>query len=115
MCLGIFGTTAKAQRVVPNKLYQGAAAGCALVTSATAPQMRAFGAAALYVPAGDPSAIADALRDLAADPARVERLREAAARVAAERYTPEAVVAPLRRRLRAGQEPAAVPTAPPVV
>src|ERR1700722_7153079 len=37
VCLGIFGTGDKALRVVPNKVYQGAAAGCAVITSDTAP------------------------------------------------------------------------------
>ncbi len=36
----IFGDTEKALTVVPTKIYQGAAAGCALVTSDTAPQRR---------------------------------------------------------------------------
>ena len=35
VCLGIFGTTDKAPRVVPNKVYQGVASGCAVVTSDT--------------------------------------------------------------------------------
>ena len=42
VCLGIFGTGEKALRVVPNKVFQGAAAGCAIVTSDTAPQRRAL-------------------------------------------------------------------------
>ena len=37
VCLGIFGDTDKALSVVPTKVYQGAAAGCAVVTSDTAP------------------------------------------------------------------------------
>lgn len=65
--LGIFGTTAKARAVVPTKVYQGAAAGCAIVTSDTAPQRAALGDAAVYVPPGDPGALAAALRVLAAD------------------------------------------------
>ena len=54
VCLGIFGTGDKALRVVPNKVFQGAAAGCAIVTSDTAPQRRALGDAAVLVPPGDP-------------------------------------------------------------
>lgn len=99
VCLGIFGTTPKAGRVVPNKVFQGAAAGCAVLTSGTGPQRRALGPAALYVPAGDPEAIAAALTSLAADRDQLERAREAAGRLAAERFTPRAVVEPLRRRL----------------
>ncbi|MEI8239887.1 MAG: glycosyltransferase, partial [Actinomycetota bacterium] len=50
VCLGIFGTTPKALKVVPNKVYQGAAAGCAVVTSDTDPQRRVLGDAAMLVP-----------------------------------------------------------------
>src|ERR1700753_556024 len=67
VCLGIFGTGEKALRVVPHQVFQGAAAGCAIVTSDTAPQRRTLGDAARLVPPGDPAALADALRELAAD------------------------------------------------
>ena len=43
VCLGIFGDTDKALSVVPTKVYQGAAAGCASITSDTAPQRRGVG------------------------------------------------------------------------
>jgi glycosyltransferase involved in cell wall biosynthesis len=99
VCLGIFGTTPKALRVVPNKVYQGAAAGCVLVTSDTAPQRRMLGAAGLFVPPGDPKALADALLALAADRSRVEALQAAAREAAERRFTPSAVVEPLRERL----------------
>jgi len=68
VCLGIFGPTAKAQRVVPNKVLQGAAAGCAIITSDTPVQRRALGDAALYVPVGSAAPLAEALRHLAAHP-----------------------------------------------
>jgi glycosyltransferase involved in cell wall biosynthesis len=99
VCLGIVGTGPKALRVVPNKVYQGAAAGCVVVTSDTPPQRAALGDAACYVPAGDEEALAAALRSLAADPARVAALRQAAYD-AAQRYLPEHVVTPLREHLR---------------
>ncbi|MCU1656878.1 MAG: glycosyltransferase family 4 protein [Pseudonocardiales bacterium] len=99
VCLGIFGTSAKAQRVVPNKVYQGAAAGCAIITSDTRPQRRVLGDAALYVAPGDPAALADALRSLAADPPRTKELRAAARTTAAERFTASAIVEPLREHL----------------
>ncbi|MFI6983976.1 glycosyltransferase [Embleya sp. NPDC050154] len=100
VCLGVFGTGAKALRLVPNKVFQGAAAGCAVLTSDTAPQRRLFGPAGLFVPAGDSDALADALRRLAQHPAEVARLRAAAAALARERFVPEAVVEPLVERLR---------------
>ena len=36
ICLGIFSPGAKGMRVIPNKVFQGAAAGCAIVTSDSA-------------------------------------------------------------------------------
>ena len=95
VCLGIFGTSGKAGRVVPNKVFQGAAAGCAVVTSDTPPQRRALENAATFVPAGDAAALASALTDLAADRGRVTSARAAAAARADEAFTPAAVVAPL--------------------
>jgi glycosyltransferase involved in cell wall biosynthesis len=100
VCLGIFGNAPKATRVVPNKVFQGAAAGCALVTSDTAPQRRVLDGAAVLVPPGDPHALAAALRDLAGDRDRLAAARTAARDLAAERFTPDAVVRPLETRLR---------------
>jgi glycosyltransferase involved in cell wall biosynthesis len=96
VCLGIFGTGPKALRVVPNKVYQGAAAGCAVITSDTRPQRATFGEAAMYVPPGDSDALAAALRMLADDPAEVAALRKHATQRAAAEFTPEIVVRPLR-------------------
>jgi glycosyltransferase involved in cell wall biosynthesis len=99
VCLGIFGTGEKALRVVPNKVYQGAAAGCAVVTSDTAPQRRVLGEAAVLVPPGDGGALADALVQLATDRAELARLRAAARALARERFTAERIVEPLLARL----------------
>ncbi|HZC27705.1 MAG TPA: glycosyltransferase [Actinopolymorphaceae bacterium] len=99
VCLGVFGTTTKALNVVPNKVFQGAAAGCALVTSDSAPQRRLLDAAAVFVPPGDPAALAAALRRLAADAGELARMREAARRRARERFTPDQIVTPLADRL----------------
>jgi hypothetical protein len=63
--LGIFGTSPKAARVVPNKVYQSIAAGNVVVTSDTAAQRRVLGELAQYVPAGDPAALAELLGALA--------------------------------------------------
>ena len=99
VCLGIFSTGDKALRVVPNKVFQGAAAGCAVITSDTAPQRRVLGDAAVLVPPGDPAALADALLRLAEDREALLKLRHAARQLAAERFTPEQVVGPLTDRL----------------
>ena len=85
--------------MVPNKVYQGAAAGCAIVTSDTPPQRRMLGDAAVYVAPGDPAALADTLRKLAADPAGTERLRAAARKRAQGAFMACEVVEQLRQRL----------------
>lgn len=103
--LGIFGTTPKASRVVPNKVYQSIAAGNVVVTSDTAVQRRVLGDLSLYVPPGDPAALAKQLVELA------EALGSGAASfpdpTRAARYRPSTVVRPLLSAL--GAAPAAPP------
>jgi glycosyltransferase involved in cell wall biosynthesis len=100
--LGIFGDGPKALRVVPNKVYQGAAAGCAIVTSNTAPQVRTLGDAAVLVPPGDAVALAEALQRLADDRMLVASLRQRSGRLAEASFTGASVVEPLRSRLHGG-------------
>lgn len=95
VCLGIFGTGPKALRVVPNKVFQGAAAGCAIVTSDSPPQRTLLGDAAILVPAGDAEALAQALRDLAEDREAVRDVRRACRELANERFRPAKIAAPL--------------------
>ena len=96
--LGIFATTPKALRVVPNKAFQGQAAGTAVVTGDTAAQRAALGAGALYVPLGDPEALAACLTSLADDRDLLARLQRRAADQAG-RHRPAVVVGPLVERL----------------
>jgi glycosyltransferase involved in cell wall biosynthesis len=105
VCLGIFGTGPKALRVVPNKVFQGAAAGTAIVTSDTPPQRRALGDTAIFVPPGDADALADALRALRNDRAALTRARSRVHRLALEQFAPDRVVAPLLARLRSTVQP----------
>jgi glycosyltransferase involved in cell wall biosynthesis len=111
VCLGIFGTGDKALRVVPNKVFQGAAAGCAIVTSDTAPQRRALGSAAILVPPGDGQALAAALLRLARDRAELARLRRDAGRLAAAEFAPGRIVVPLLQRLAPGGATTTAPLA----
>ena len=76
--LGIFGTSAKAQRVIPNKAFQALACGTPLITADTpaARELLVHEESALLVPSGDPEALAQALRRVAADPALRSRLSE---------------------------------------
>ncbi len=80
ICLGVFGGSDKAARVVPNKVWQAMAVGRPVVTADT-PGVREVltdGADALLVPAGDPVALGTALARLAADAALRRRLGAAA-------------------------------------
>lgn len=99
VCLGIFGTGPKALSVVPNKVFQGMAAGLAIVTSDTSPQRRLLGEAAIFVPPGDAEALATALRALADDPERLTQLRQAAADCARATMTPAVAAEALDQRL----------------
>jgi glycosyltransferase involved in cell wall biosynthesis len=76
--LGIFGTSDKARRVIPNKAFQALACGVPLVTADTpaARELLSDGDSALLVPPGDPAALADALRKLARDPGLARRLAD---------------------------------------
>jgi len=91
--LGIFGTTAKAQRVIPNKAFQALACGTPLVTADTpaARELLEDGLSALLVPPGDPAALAEAVRRLAAD-AELARRIGAGGRAAYERQASEDVL-----------------------
>ena len=100
VALGIFGTTPKGANVVPNKVYQSAAAGCAVVTSDTAPQRRALGTAVEFVPAGDPNALADTLARLVENRDLLARRRRQARELALGSFTGRAVAAPLVDKLR---------------
>jgi glycosyltransferase involved in cell wall biosynthesis/SAM-dependent methyltransferase len=103
VCLGIFGTSVKAQRVVPTKVYQGMAAGCAVVTADTPATVATLGEVAVLVPSGDPPALAKALEELADDRA-VLHDRQRRCRAAAERFRPGPATTPLHQRLTAGAQ-----------
>jgi glycosyltransferase involved in cell wall biosynthesis len=74
--LGIFGTSGKAARVIPNKAFQALACGTPLVTASTpaARELLRDDESALLVPPGDPEALAAAVSRLADDSALAQRL-----------------------------------------
>jgi glycosyltransferase involved in cell wall biosynthesis len=78
VCLGIFGTSGKAQRVIPNKVFDALAAARAVITADTPAAREALIHAdtAWLCPAGDPRALADsilALRSSEETRARIAR------------------------------------------
>jgi glycosyltransferase involved in cell wall biosynthesis len=97
--LGIFGTSAKAQRVIPNKAFQALACGTPLVTADTpaARELLVDGESAMLVPPGDAAALAAALRRVVNGPEITQRL-SAGGRAAYEAHASEQV---LGRRWRA--------------
>ncbi len=70
VCLGIFGSTDKARRVVPNKVYQCMGMGKAVVTERSAAVEEFFrdGQDIVMVPPADPAALAEAVGSLCRNP-----------------------------------------------
>ena len=72
--LGVFGTSAKAARVIPNKVFQALACGVPVVTADTRAVRELLDErSALLVPPGDAAALAEAVGRLAADRELAER------------------------------------------
>ena len=98
--LGVFGTSAKAGRVIPNKAFQALACGTPLVTADTqaARELLRDDESALLVPPGDPVALARAVTRLAGDAALARRIGANGRRVY-ERAASEDVLGPRWRAL----------------
>lgn len=77
--LGVFGTSVKARMVIPNKIWQAAAVGSAIVTADTPAIREAFVPdESICVVEPTPRALADVLLALARDPERRARLARGA-------------------------------------
>ncbi|MGB5306931.1 MAG: glycosyltransferase, partial [Gammaproteobacteria bacterium] len=89
--LGIFGTTPKAGRVIPNKVYQSLACGRPVITRASGAYPEPLAARAdsglVWTEAGDARALADQVARLAAAPDRVRALGEAAAETSRQYFS----------------------------
>jgi glycosyltransferase involved in cell wall biosynthesis len=93
VALGAFGTGEKTGRVIPHKLWQGLAAGRAVVTGDGDGPREVFtdGVHLKLVPRGDAAALADVLAGLVASCELRERLGAAGRARACELGTREAV------------------------
>jgi len=98
--LGVFGTSVKARMVVPNKVYQAAAVGSAVVTADTPAIREVFvHGESIHAIEPTPRALADALLALARDPALRARLAQGARAAVARSAGPEVRAARLRAAL----------------
>ena len=99
--LGAFGAGAKAGRVIPHKVYQGLAAGRAVLTGdgAGLREVCEPGRHLAAVPRGDPEALADGLARLVGHPEEREALARAGRALALEVATPDRVGASLLEAL----------------
>lgn len=106
--LGVFGSSAKARMVVPNKVYQAAQVGRPIVTADTPAIREVFrpGTSIIAVEP-EPGALAEALRELARDPERREELgrcaREDVLRAAGPSVRAERLSKALRARGRVAE------------
>lgn len=102
ICLGIFGTTPKADHVIPNKAYEVIACGKPLLTGRTAAAVRAFrdGQNAVLARPGDPADLAEKILILKRDPVLRERIGEEGKKLSEERLQPGTIVLPLVDWLR---------------
>jgi glycosyltransferase involved in cell wall biosynthesis len=97
VCLGIFGTTGKSQRVIPNKAFEAVAMRRPLI-SADSPGMREMFTDRrdiLFCRAGDAKAIADSILELKNDAELRESIAKNGYELFAGNYLPEMCVAPL--------------------
>jgi glycosyltransferase involved in cell wall biosynthesis len=103
ICLGIFGATGKAQRVIPSKVYDALAVGRPIITADT-PAIRELlthGEDVWLCPANDGVALAEAITGLARDQALRLRLAQGARHTYEARCSPEVIGRDVGARLEA--------------
>jgi glycosyltransferase involved in cell wall biosynthesis len=93
LCLGIFGRTEKAGRVVPHKVFQAMALGKAVITARTAAAEEFFvhRKNIFFCDGADPGSLAQAVLELKGDPGLRERVARGGSELVWERYWPGAI------------------------
>lgn len=93
ICLGIFGDTNKAKRVIPNKVYEVIAMKKALITADTPAIKEVFtnGKNALFCESANARSLADAILELRDDEDLRKRIAEGGYELFTRRFTPEAI------------------------
>ncbi len=97
ICLGIFGATDKALRVIPNKVYECLSAGRPTITerSPAALEVLHDREEVCMVEPADPRDIAEKILELKNDPVLRAHLGKRARAVSLERFSPRAIARPL--------------------
>ena len=93
ICLGSFGTTARAQRVIPYKVFDALAVGRAIITADTPAVREALthGEHAWLCPPGDAEKLAEAIAALKGDPSLRQSLGASGHQLFVERFSLEAM------------------------
>lgn len=93
--LGVFGTTPKADRVIPNKVYQSIACGRAVITRHASaypePLRQSNDSGLVWCDAGDAQSLAEQVAVLVSDSERLNRLGSAASETSRQYFSENAI------------------------
>ena len=93
--LGVFGISAKAERVIPNKVYQALACGRPVITRHSTAYPGGETTGLLQIPEGDPEALATTVADLAKNRHELAARGQAAENYYAENFSMDTIRAQL--------------------